>query len=64
LLSLLVVALQTPLVVPEPPPRTSKSCSRCGKDQPLDQFNGESRARDGRKSACRAYERIRRRATL
>jgi hypothetical protein len=39
--------------LPRTEPRTSKPCSRCRRDLPLDAFNRESRARDGQRAGCR-----------
>jgi hypothetical protein len=56
LASLLVVARRAPIPLPTREPRTTKPCSRCGRDLPLEAFNRESRARDGRRGDCRECE--------
>jgi hypothetical protein len=53
LASLLVVALRATIPLPTRELRTTKACSWCGRDLPLEAFNRGSRARDGRRADCR-----------
>jgi hypothetical protein len=53
LASLLVVALRAPIPLPTRELRTTKPCSRCDRDLPLEAFNRESRTRDSRRADCR-----------
>ena len=52
LASLLVVTLRRPIPLPKPGPRTTKLCSRCGRDLPLDVYGAERRAKDRRRVGC------------
>jgi hypothetical protein len=60
---LLVTALGAPFPLRVAGPRTSKPCSRCGRDLPLEAFNRESRAPDGRRADCRECQHERARQT-
>jgi hypothetical protein len=58
--SLLVMALSAAMPLPVHLPRSSKPCSKCGWELPLEAFNREARARDGRRPECQTCERERR----
>jgi hypothetical protein len=51
-----------PIPLPTAEPHTSKPCSRCGRDLPLEAFNRDGRVRDGRRADCRECQRARARA--
>jgi hypothetical protein len=47
-----------PIPLAELGPRTSKPCSRCGRELPFEAFNREGRARDGRRADCRECQHV------